>query len=94
DLRKGAAALLGAQKNNFPKKTGFLLWLKPVGTGEREFVEYLSPTQDLREAAASLYGALRRLDQAGLDLIVAEAVPEIGLGVAIMERLRKAAARE
>ena len=59
-----------------------------------EFIEYLSRRQDLREAAANLYGAMRRLDEAGLDLIVAEAVPETGLGVAIMERLRKAAARE
>ncbi len=57
-------------------------------------VERLSPTQDLREAAANLYGAMRRLDEAGLELIVAEPVPETGLGVAIMERLRKAAARD
>ena len=57
-------------------------------------VERLSPTQDLREAAANLYGAMRRLDEADLELIVAEPVPETGLGVAIMERLRKAAARD
>ncbi len=38
------------------------------------------------EAAANLYGAMRRLDEAGLELIVAEAVPETGLGVAIMDR--------
>jgi L-threonylcarbamoyladenylate synthase len=37
---------------------------------------------------------MRRLDEARLELIVAEPVPETGLGVAIMERLRKAAARE
>ena len=35
---------------------------------------------------------LRRLDAAGLDLILAEAVPDHGLGLAIMDRLRKAAA--
>jgi L-threonylcarbamoyladenylate synthase len=76
----------------WPKRTGMLLWSR---SGEEfEFVEYLSHKQDLREAAANLYGAMRRLDEAGLDLIVAEAVPETGLGVAIMERLRKAAARE
>jgi len=56
-------------------------------------VEYLSRTQDLREAAANLYGAMRRLDEAGLEVILAEPVPETGLGTAIMERLRKAAAR-
>ena len=76
----------------WPRKTGLLLWSQ---SGEGfEFVEYLSRNQDPREAAANLYGAMRRLDEAGLDLIVAEAVPETGLGVAIMERLRKAASRE
>ena len=56
-------------------------------------VEHLSLKQDLREAAANLYGAMRRLDEAGLDGIIAEPVPETGLGAAIMERLRKASAR-
>ena len=75
-----------------PGRTGLLVWSQ---SGEGfECVEYLSRKQDLREAAANLYGAMRRLDEAGLDLIVAEAVPETGLGVAIMERLRKAASRE
>ena len=55
-------------------------------------VEILSPSGDLREAAATLFAKLRRLDELGLDLIVAEPVPETGLGVAIMDRLRKAAA--
>ena len=54
--------------------------------------EVLSPSGDLREAAATLFAKLRRLDEAGLDLILAEPVPEKGLGVAIMDRLRKAAA--
>ena len=56
-------------------------------------VEHLSKTQDLREAATKLFAAMRRLDAAGLEMIVAEPVPEHGLGLAIMERLRKAAAR-
>jgi L-threonylcarbamoyladenylate synthase len=46
----------------------------------------------LREAAVNLFGAMRRLDAAELDLIVAESVPETGLGLAIMDRLRKASA--
>ena len=84
--------LLEVERTRWPKRTGLLLWSQ---SGEGfECVEYLSRKQDLREAAANLYGAMRRLDEAGLDLIVAEAVPETGLGVAIMERLRKAASRE
>jgi L-threonylcarbamoyladenylate synthase len=55
-------------------------------------VEILSPSGDLREAAAHLFASLHRLDAAGLQGIVAESVPETGLGEAIMDRLRKAAA--
>jgi L-threonylcarbamoyladenylate synthase len=86
------ADLTPASNPNFPERTGFLLWSQ---SGEGlEFVEHLSRGQDPREAAANLYGAMRRLDEVGLELIVAEPIPETGLGVAIMERLRKAAARE
>jgi len=53
-------------------------------------VEPLSESGDLREAAANLFSALRRLDTRGLDLIAAEPVPEVGLGRAIMDRLRRA----
>ena len=46
------------------------------------------------EAARYLFGALRELDEAGLDVIVAETFPsEEGLGYAINDRLRRAAAR-
>jgi L-threonylcarbamoyladenylate synthase len=53
--------------------------------------EVLSATGDLTEAAARLFDAMHRLDAAGLELIVAEAVPEAGLGRAINDRLRRAA---
>ncbi len=56
-------------------------------------VEVLSQTGDLVEAAANLFSAMRRLDALGLDAIVARPVPEAGLGLAINDRLRRAAAR-
>lgn len=71
------------------KRCGLLAWQKTVPGFQK--VEVLSPTGNLREAATQFFAALRRLDEAGLDLIVAEPVPETGLGVAIMDRLRKAA---
>ncbi len=70
---------------------GLLSW-ESSGEGFAK-VEHLSRKQDFREAAANLYGAMRRLDEAGLDGIIAEPVPETGLGAAIMERLRKASIR-
>lgn len=71
-------------------RNGLLSWSQ---SGEDFFrTEFLSHTNNLREAAANLYGAMRRLDESGIDLIIAEALPESGIGAAIMERLRKAAA--
>lgn len=73
------------------KRHGALLWSEAPFS--QDFVESrrLSRTGDLREAAANLFCYLRELDHAGLDAIVAEALPEEGLGVAIMDRLRRAA---
>lgn len=51
----------------------------------------LSPTADLTEAAAQLFDHLHRLDHIGKPIAVAP-IPEIGLGRAINDRLRRAAA--
>lgn len=53
--------------------------------------EILAPTGDDRVAAANLFAALRRLDDLKLDLIIAELLPECGLGRAINDRLCRAA---
>ncbi|RVU34293.1 threonylcarbamoyl-AMP synthase [Hwanghaeella grinnelliae] len=52
----------------------------------------LSPTGDLREAAANLFAMLHRLDATGADAIAVAPIPETGLGRAINDRLRRAAA--
>ncbi len=44
------------------------------------------------ELAARLYAAFRDGEEAGLDVIVVEAVPEVGVGRAVMDRLRRASA--
>ncbi len=51
----------------------------------------LSPSGDLAEAAANLFARLRELDAANPRLIVAELVPDNGLGEAVNDRLRRAA---
>jgi L-threonylcarbamoyladenylate synthase len=54
--------------------------------------EVLSPSGDTHEAARRLFAALRRLDAMDVDLVLAEPAPEQGLGPAINDRLRRAAA--
>jgi L-threonylcarbamoyladenylate synthase len=52
----------------------------------------LSPRGDLTEAAANLFAMLRQLDQPGVATIAVMRVPDRGLGEAINDRLRRAAA--
>jgi L-threonylcarbamoyladenylate synthase len=52
----------------------------------------LSPTGDLIEAAANLFASLRALDRSGVDAIAVMPIPDTGLGEAINDRLRRAAA--
>lgn len=73
-------------------RLGFLGFDSAPPAGLFDASEVLSATGDLREAAANLFSAMRRLDGQGLEGLFAAPVPERGLGVAIMDRLRKASA--
>jgi L-threonylcarbamoyladenylate synthase len=55
-------------------------------------IEVLAPDGDPITAATRLFEALHALDAAGIDRIVAQPVREHGLGRAVMDRLRRAAA--
>jgi L-threonylcarbamoyladenylate synthase len=61
----------------------------PSGFAE---VLWLSRSGDLTEAAANLFAMLRRLDRPSFTGIAAMPIPEHGLGRAINDRLRRAAA--
>jgi len=56
-------------------------------------VEVLSPNGDLKTCAVNLFAAIHRLEDADIDSIVAQPVPETGIGIAVMDKLRKAAYR-
>jgi len=53
----------------------------------------LSETGDLNEAARNLFSAMRILDSDPSNTIIAEWVPNVGLGRAINDRLRRAASQ-
>jgi L-threonylcarbamoyladenylate synthase len=63
----------------------------PPDAGRAVRVVNLSESGDLVEAAANLFAALRELEAAGAPIAVAP-IPEEGLGLAINDRLRRAAA--
>ena len=63
-----------------------------IGFGPVEGDESLSASGDLIEAAARLFDLLHQADASGRSRIAVAPVPETGLGVAINDRLRRAAA--
>jgi L-threonylcarbamoyladenylate synthase len=73
------------------QRVGLLAWNPVKKTDQYVAIRQLSKRRHLRDAAANLFRCLRELDDQRLDVIVAEQVPEHGLGAAIMDRLRRAA---
>ena len=53
----------------------------------------LSPSGDALEAAAALFDVLHELDAAGFDELWAERLPDLGLGLAVNDRLFKASVK-
>ncbi|TDG36205.1 threonylcarbamoyl-AMP synthase [Pedobacter changchengzhani] len=72
------------------KKIGLLLFSKKMDHINCEHQEVLSDQGDLAEAAKNLYAAMHRLDSLGLDFILAEEFPNVGMGKTINDRLQRA----
>ena len=71
-------------------KAGYLAFSKKP-QGRYKKVQVLSGAGNLRQAAANLFKCLHALEAGGVSVIYAERVPEKGLGLAIMDRLKRAA---
>jgi L-threonylcarbamoyladenylate synthase len=80
-------------KSHLPVRIGYLGFssyheLIPV---ENQIL--LSETGKMDEAARHLFGALHELDEMEIDVILVSKIPEIGLGKAIWDRLKRASAK-
>lgn len=77
DLKNSRVGII-AKEENMGKYNGF--YVKSIGLGD-----------DLTSCAANLFSVLRDFDKEGADIIITEGVNEERIGIAIMDRLRKAA---
>ncbi len=94
----------GQMRSHYAPRTRLRLNAMDVRTGEAllafgphipagaRVTRNLSERGDLAEAAANLFAMLRQLDAAGATAIAAMPIPDHGLGEAINDRLRRAAA--
>jgi len=72
------------------KRVGVLGTDETVDRYRADVVKSLGSRRDLGEVARRLFGLLREFDVEGVDVVVAEGVSVEGLGLAVMNRLRKA----
>lgn len=72
------------------RKIALLRFREPYQHASIIYQEQLAPDGDLNTAAAALYAAMHRMDKAGADIIIAERMPDHGLGMAINDRLERA----
>ena len=80
------------KKGQVGKKTGVLHFKGDFDSSDRGHL-VLSNTGNLEEAARNLFAALRQFDQMDVDVIIAEPVPDEGIGKAINDRLKRAATK-
>jgi L-threonylcarbamoyladenylate synthase len=72
------------------KKIGLLLFQTHLNHTSVVSQEILSKSGNLKEAAKNLYATMHRLDKLNLDMIIAERLPDVGLGKTINDKLQRA----
>jgi L-threonylcarbamoyladenylate synthase len=72
------------------KKVGIMGTNETISCYDAGVVKSLGSRSDLADVARNLFRLLREFDSENADVIIAEGVPSEGLGLAIMNRLRKA----
>jgi len=73
-------------------RVGVIAWNEKVVGVPSHHQIVLSEAGSLKEAAKHLFAAMRTLDDTDVDYIIAVRVPDVGLGRAINDRLKRAAA--
>lgn len=75
---------------NIDKSKAGLIIVKDKNISGFKTVVSLSDDGDLRTCAVNLFAAMHHLEEADIDYILVEPVPEKGIGIAIMDKLKKA----
>ncbi|MTI69001.1 MAG: threonylcarbamoyl-AMP synthase [Firmicutes bacterium] len=71
-------------------KVGIMATLETSDKYQCENVVSVGSRKDFKTIAANLFKTLRYFDEIGVDIILAEAIDELGIGSAVMNRLTKA----
>ncbi|MGI6096728.1 MAG: L-threonylcarbamoyladenylate synthase [Dethiobacteria bacterium] len=91
DAVKAAIAALCQKFRRQGRKVALLVSAEHAPYHEADIIEILGSRDRPAELSRRLFMSLRLLDDTDAEVIIAEGYPEKGLGVALMNRLRKAA---
>lgn len=81
------------EKVHSDKKIGALVFGNYNTISENTIIKNLSQNENYAEAAVNLFNYLREFDEMEIDVIIADYLPNINLGIAINDRLKRAASR-
>ncbi|MFA6636741.1 MAG: L-threonylcarbamoyladenylate synthase [Candidatus Omnitrophota bacterium] len=91
---RGQAAKVMELAENFKKaghRPGIMCVEEHAGAFPGQDTKILGSAEDAELCASRLFSIFREFDGEGYDIIIAEGIPEQGLGLAVMNRIRKAA---
>lgn len=76
------------------KKVG-ILWFQQIKikSSKVSVNHVLAPNGSTQEAAANMYDALHQMEKSGVELIIVERLPNVGLGRTVNDRFERAAAK-
>ncbi len=93
-LLKNRGEVANYMKKHPDKEIGALVFQNYLDGIPPELQIILSPQGSMEEAARNIFAAIREIDQARVQLILAETFPEKGLGRALNDRLQRAAQKK
>lgn len=79
-------------KKHSNKVAAIICFGKKQFDSDKKLIFNLSPSENIEEAALNLFKFLREADESAAQIVIAEFLPEDGLGKAINDRLSRAAA--
>lgn len=87
------ATKINSLATSLDEKVGIMATTETLSKYDHNLVKNMGSRSELREISNNLFKLLREFDQEAVDIILVEGVNETGVGVAIMNRLRKAAGK-
>ena len=82
---------LASEHKRAGKKVGIMATAETAGRYRADVVKVVGARQKPKTVAKNLFKALREFDDEGIEVVIAEGLEPTGIGLAAMNRLRKAA---